>query len=270
VARLAVRARVVGAESVQTFASNPRGWAVPREDKALLTRVRKELELIGPLFVHAPYLVNLVSPSEGFRRRSKANLVWQMRRAAALGAAGVVVHAGAAGATRRSLALQRFRRAAIEALQAASAPLLIVELTAGGSGSLAGTWEQAAEILAIVEAHPRVRFCFDTCHAFAAGYDLSSAGGVRSFLNDMRSIVGAERLAVVHANDSRDPLGSRRDRHWHIGEGSIGAAGFRALLADPAVSGVPILIETPGSPDDDRRNMARLRRFARPARAPRA
>jgi deoxyribonuclease-4 len=145
------------------------------------------------------------------------------------------------------------------ALAAAPGPELVIELTAGGSGTIASRWPEAAEILHALDGEPRVRFCFDTCHALAAGYDLTTPEGLRACLAEMRREVGASRLALVHANDSRDPVGSRRDRHWHVGEGTIGLEPFRALMSDRDIRRVPIVIETPGTLADDLRNIARLR-----------
>lgn len=262
--KLVANALACGAEALQIFASNPRGWAPGRVVEAQDEAVREGLReaSIGPLFVHAPYLVNLASPDVEFRRRSASMLAWTMRRAESLGAAGVVVHSGAAGATPRAVALRRLRAGARLALEAATGPALVVELTAGGSGTIAARWPEAAEVLDAVDGEPRVGFCFDTCHALAAGYDLTTTAGMRACLAEMRREVGARRLALVHANDSRDPVGSRRDRHWHVGEGTIGIEPFRALLADPAVRRVPIVIETPGDLADDARNIARLRELS--------
>lgn len=262
-ARLVDNALACGAEAVQIFASNPRGWAASRVRPSLDARVRARMgqEGLGPLFVHAPYLVNLASPDPVFRRRSIGALVWTMRRAAALGARGVVVHAGAAGPTPRATALRRLRAGVRRAL-AVPGPDLVIELTAGGAGTLASRWRQAAEVLDALDGHPRARLCLDTCHALAAGYDITGPAGMRSFLREMRREVGAARLALVHANDSRDPPGSRRDRHWHVGEGAIGAEAFRALMRDPAVRRVPVIVETPGGLAGHARNIARLRELA--------
>jgi deoxyribonuclease-4 len=137
---------------------------------------------------------------------------------------------------------------------------VLIELTAGGSGAVASRWPQAAEVLSILEHHPRVRFCFDTCHAFAAGYDVSTATGLRSCLAEMRREVGADRLALIHANDSKDPLGSRRDRHEHLGRGSIGEECFRTLVQSGLARSVPLVVETPI--EGQTKDIALLRRLA--------
>jgi deoxyribonuclease-4 len=251
----------VGAEALQTFVSNPRGWAIPALDRAALARAGAAVREagLGPLFVHAPYLVNPASPSAAFRERSVAVLGWTLDRAAALGAEGVVVHAGSAGGAPRREALRRLRDALLPLLEGPG-PALVIELTAGGAGAVASRWPEAAEALHALDAHPRVGFCLDTCHAFAAGYDLSTDEGLRRCLAELRREVGEDRLLVVHANDSRDPLGSRRDRHAHLGRGRMGLEGFRALVRSRLARRVPIVVETP--PAGQAADIALLRRLA--------
>ncbi|MGH2812894.1 MAG: TIM barrel protein, partial [Actinomycetota bacterium] len=201
------RALERGAETIQIFASNPRGWKVSRfdtdADRAFVRQMREHD--VGPLFIHAPYLVNLASPSAEFRRRSVSALRWAMERALALRAVGVVVHAGSAGSRRRGVALRGVARAAGQVLGEGLAPALILELTSGGAGSVASRLEEAAEVLDACDGYPRLRFCLDTCHLHAAGYDLRSAEGVAELMGKARSLLGARRIALIHANDSRDP-----------------------------------------------------------------
>jgi deoxyribonuclease-4 len=256
-----------GAEVAQIFASNPRGWATPTPDDESGAAIRDALRAgrLGALFIHAPYLVNLAASDDRFRERSAASLAWTMRRAAELGAAGVVVHAGAGGSAPRRVAVRRVRQALLRALDADDRPALIVELTAGGRGTVASRWPEAAEVLAAVGDN-RIRLCFDTCHALAAGYDLRTPEAMAACLEEMRREIGPGRLALIHANDSRDAVGSRRDRHWHIGKGTIGLAPFRTLLESELVRGVPVVVETPGTLDDHARNIALLRSLAGPKR----
>jgi deoxyribonuclease-4 len=153
----------------------------------------------------------------------------------------------------RAEALSRARESLLPlADSAAGEVVMVVELTAGASGAVASRWPQAGELLDALEQHPRVRFGFDTCHAWAAGYDLATPKGMRSCLAEMRREIGVERLALVHANDSRDPVGSKRDRHEHLGRGTMGLEGFRALVRSDAARRVPLIVETPpeGQPSD--------------------
>ena len=245
-------AREVGAEVLQTFATNPRAWATPAYDRERMCAAGEEIRAagLGPIFLHAPYLVNLASAKPEFVERSVVNLRGTLGYAEALGA-GVVVHAGSAGEAGRIEGTIRVRNILLPMLETTSAPILI-ELMAGGTGAVASTWAEAAELLDALGGHERIRFCFDTCHAHAAGYDIATAEGVTSCFAEMEARVGVERLALIHANDSKDPRGSRRDRHEHLGHGTIGVDGFGALMATPAIRNLPIVVETPttGQPDD--------------------
>lgn len=244
--RIVLSAREVDAEAIQIFASNPRGWARPNTEAAALERIGNEVRDrgLGPFFVHAPYLVNPASPNAAFLQRSVETLIWTFERSTYLRADGVVVHAGAAGSTPRPEALLRVKAALLPIAELINITM-VIELTSGTSGSIASRWAHARELLETLEHHPKLRFCFDTCHAYSAGYDLSTAGGLRSCLDEMRREIGDDRLALVHANDSRDPLGSKRDRHEHLGRGTMGLDGFRALVRSSTARRVPIIVETP-------------------------
>ena len=142
-------------------------------------------------------------------------------------------------------------------------PEVVLELTAGGWGTVASTIPEAAELLDAVGRHPRATLCLDTCHLFAAGAPLDTPEGVAATLAGLRRHGLTRRLRLVHGNDARDPGGSRRDRHTHPGEGFIGETGFRAILADPAIRRCPVLVETRGHEEEHRRDVATLRRLAR-------
>lgn len=258
-------ARACGAEAVQVWASNPRGWAPPRvpEESAREFARRWREARIGPLFFHAPYMVNVASPSADFRRRSVELARATVELAEAVGAEGVVVHAGAAGArTERRRALELAAASLLAVAEAARRTDLLVELTAGGAGTVAATLPEARELLEAAGGHPRLGLCLDTCHLFAAGYPLDDPAGVAGTFDELRSLRLAGRVRLVHANDSKFPRGRRQDRHTHIGEGHIGEAGFRAILADPTVRRCPLVVETPGRLEDHARNIATLRRLA--------
>jgi deoxyribonuclease-4 len=265
-ARGALRYAVdVGAEAIQVFVSNPRGWAPspgdPRDDHAFREGCAAARM---PVFVHAPYLVNLGSPTLATQQKSVQALEHALGRGAAIGACGVVVHSGSAVAgARRSSALDQLRELLLPLLDGvpADGPRLLIEPTAGGGQSLAARVEELAEYFDVLERHPRLGVCLDTCHAQAAGHDLAAPGGVRSTLNALVKAVGRGRLGLLHANDSRDPLGSRRDRHEAIGAGSIGTDPFRELFVHPATRAVPVVVETPGGAAGHRRDLALLRRL---------
>lgn len=251
-----------GARAFQIFVSNPRAWAPPplTADRARAFRERRADAGIPLAFAHATYLVNIASPDPGFRRRSVDLARREAEAAAALDLDGLVVHAGAGGPGDRPAAVERAAASALE-VAVEGVPVLL-ELTAGGTGSVAATIPQAAELLEECGRDPRLGIVLDTCHLFAAGAALDDPAGVRSALAALRRYRLTRRLRVVHANDSRDPRGSRRDRHAHVGRGHIGEEGFRAILADPAVRRSAVLIETPGKLAEDLENLAVLRRLA--------
>lgn len=236
----------IGAETVQVFVSNPRGWAVtpgdPRED----ARMREREDL--PVFVHATYLINLGTPGEETARRSVASLEHALRRGALIGAEGVVVHTGSAVSGSREDGLNRVRERLLPVLERldAGAPAVLLEPMAGQGQVLCATVDDLARYLEAVDWHPAVGVCLDTAHAFAAGHDISTRAGMRAMLDRFGEAVGADRLRLVHANDSKAPCGSCRDRHENIGAGHIGAAPFAELFGHPVSAGVPVVVETPG------------------------
>lgn len=240
-----------GAGAVQVYVGNPRGWALtdgdPRQDAAF----RDGCAARGiPAYVHAPLLVNLGSPTAATVEKSLATLAHGLRRGGEIGADGVVFHAGSA--VDESYAAQAWRQVRegllplLDAAEAAGGPRLLVEPSAGGGRCLAARVEQLAEYFAAVDGHPWLGVCFDTCHALAAGHDLTVPGGMASTMDALVATVGPGRLRLIHANDSKDPVGSARDRHESIGAGTIGLAGFAELLAHPAARGIPLILETPG------------------------
>jgi deoxyribonuclease-4 len=243
----------VGARAVQVFVGNPRGWRLtagdPNQDALFIEGCT---ERGVPSFVHTPFLVNVGSPTEATVEQSISSIAHNLARGAQLGCAGVVVHAGSAvGEDRYDAALRQLPERLLPVLDAAPSdgPRLLIEPTAGGGKSLAATVEDLGPYLAALDGHPLVGVCFDTCHAWAAGHDLSVPGGMTATLDALEATVGPGRLGLVHANDSLDECGSKRDRHTTIGEGSIGAAPFAELLAHPSMAGIPVVVETPSELD---------------------
>jgi deoxyribonuclease-4 len=243
----------VAARAVQVFVGNPRGWKLtagdPKQD-ALFVEGCSERAI--PSFIHTPYLVNVGSPTEATVEQSVASIAHNLARGARLGCRGVVVHAGSAvGEDRYDAALRQLHERLLPVLDGLpdDGPRLLIEPTAGGGKSLAATVEDLGPYLAALENHPLVGVCFDTCHAWAAGHDLSIPGGMTATLDALEAAVGPGRLGLVHANDSLDECGSKRDRHTTIGAGSIGAAPFAELLAHPSTAGVPVVVETPSELD---------------------
>jgi len=255
-------AREIGAQAVQVFVSNPRGWAPSAGDPAQDEVFREDCAARGiAVYVHAPYLVNFGSPTEATLERSIQAVRHSLRRATAIGARGVVVHAGSAVAgAHREQALAQLRTRLLPVLELAdpSGPRLLVEPTAGGGQALASTVEQLEPWFAQLDHHPLLGVCLDTCHAFAAGHDVAVPGGMKKTLDALVKSVGRGRLALVHANDSKDPLGSLRDRHASIGTGHIGKDAFAELFRHSATRGVPVVVETPGDASAHRQDIELL------------
>ncbi len=243
-------ADAAGSEAVQVYVSNSRGWALPPGDPAQDAAFRDGcLDRGLPVYIHASLLVNLGSPTALTVERSVDTLAHALRRGAAIGATAVVFHAGSSvDPAHDAKALHQLHEALLPLLDRAAAaglPRLLVEPSAGGGRSLASKVQDLAPYLAAVEDHPWLGVCFDTCHAWAAGHDLATPGGLTATLDALVATVGADRLRLVHANDSKDECGSTRDRHERIGEGRIGAAAFAELFAHPATAGIPVIVETP-------------------------
>ncbi len=244
----------IGAETIQIFAGNPRGWAhsagKPEQDKAF----RDACENDGMrVFIHAPYLVNLGSPTPATYEKSVASVAHNMRRAVEIGAEGVVVHTGSCvtdGST--ATAMQQVREGLLPILDAVGedGPWLLLEPTAGQGQSLCAGVDDLEAYLAALDLHPRAGICLDTCHVFAAGAALDEPGGTSDVVDRILEIGGPDRLRLIHANDSMDVRGAFKDRHQKIGQGYIGIGAFEELFAHEATAGVPFILETPGSRDE--------------------
>ncbi|MFI5484563.1 deoxyribonuclease IV [Micromonospora echinaurantiaca] len=239
-----------GSEVVQVYVSNSRGWALPPGDPVQDALFRDGCaERDVPVFIHASLLVNLGSPTAATVERSALTLAHALRRGTAIGARGVVFHAGSAvDAGHADAAMRQVRETLLPLLDGAAAeggPMLLVEPSAGGGRSLASRVEHLGPYLDAVDGHPWLGVCFDTCHAWAAGHDLAAEGGMTATLDTLVATVGADRLKLVHANDSKDLCGSTRDRHENIGKGTIGEPAFAELMRHPATAGLPIVVETP-------------------------
>lgn len=250
----------IGAEAIQVFVGNPRGWARPPGRPAEDARLA---ECGLPVFVHTPYLVNPGSPNPETLEKSIESIRHCLQRGRAIGARGVVVHTGSSVTQAYEDALRQIHERLLPLLDEIpdDGPDLLLETMAGQANMLCATLPRLAPYVEALEHHPRVGVCLDTCHVFAAGHDLTAPGGVHETLDTLRAAAG-DRLRLIHANDSKDPCGSGRDRHENIGDGTIGEPPFAALLHHPAVAGVPVVIETPGhAPAPQRRDLETLKRL---------
>ncbi|WP_026405744.1 deoxyribonuclease IV [Actinomadura rifamycini] len=252
----------IGAEAIQVFVANPRGWALPAGKPAEDAELRDRDDV--PVYVHAPYLVNFGSPSEETLEKSIATVRHSLERGRAIGARGVVVHTGSAVSQAYDAAMRQVHEHVLPLLEEIpdDGPRLLLEPMAGQGKMLCAKVQDLGPFFEELEHHPKLGVCFDTCHAFAAGHDLAAPGGVKETIDALVETVGAGRLDLVHANDSKDACGSAKDRHENIGAGQIGEDPFAALFAHPAVAGVPFIIETPGrDPGPHGRDIATLKRL---------
>ncbi|MEV7420792.1 deoxyribonuclease IV [Streptomyces sp. NPDC089919] len=257
-------ARELAAETVQVFVANPRGWATPAGNPAQDEAFREACAAERlPAYVHAPYLINFGSHTEATVEKSVESLRHSLRRGREIGALGVVVHTGSAtGGRPREVALAQVRQYMLPLLDELTHdddPFLLLESTAGQGSSLCSrTWDFGPYFEAL-DAHPKLGICLDTCHVFAAGHDLAEPGGAKQTLDLLVDTVGPGRLKLIHANDSKEGVGERKDRHANIGAGHIGEEAFRELLTHPETAGVPLVIETPGGKEGHAADVARLK-----------
>ncbi|MCL2581800.1 MAG: deoxyribonuclease IV [Streptosporangiales bacterium] len=238
-------AEAVEAEVIQVFVSNPRGWAESKGDPRQDELIR---QAPVPVFIHAPYLINLGAANPETAAKSARAVEYALDRGRQIGARGVVVHTGSATGGDKERALRQVGELMLPVLSrlGEDAPDLLLEPMAGQGQMLCARAEDAGPYLEALERHPRVGLCLDTCHLFAAGHDLRAPGGVDETLKAVERAAGADRVRLVHANDSMTALGSKRDRHETIGKGEIGTDPFRELLAHPMMKNVPFVAETPG------------------------
>jgi len=260
------RAREIGANTFQIFTSSPRMWRAPRVDPKQAARMRELREKldVGPLVVHTSYLVNVCSQSEETRGKSVAAFRGEIERALAFGAEYLVLHPGSwKGLTRDEglkLAAESIERA-IDGLPWQGTDFhILIENTAGAEYSLGGSFEQVAELVALLKRAAPVGVCLDTCHTHVAGYDLVSAEGYEETVRLADAAVGLKAVRVWHCNDAKAARGSKLDRHEHIGQGSMGVEPFRRLLNDARFAHCAFVAETPvDEPGDEERNVRVLK-----------
>jgi deoxyribonuclease-4 len=262
------RALHVDCRALQIFTKNASQWkAKPLSGEAVeLFRTAREESGLGVVFAHDSYLINLASPDPLLLAKSIAAMGDELERAERLGLPFVVSHPGAhkgdgeaAGLARVAHSLDEVHRQHPD-LEAK----ILIETTAGQGTSLGFRFEHLASIIEQVEQPERLGVCLDTCHIFAAGYDLRTPESWNRTMDEFQRLVGFEWLQAIHVNDSKKDLGSRVDRHDHIGKGALGLESFRYLMQDQRLEGIPKVLETHKGPDleDDRRNLATLRQLA--------
>ncbi len=267
---MAGRARDFGCETAQIFSRSPRGGQARPLPAEEVEAARRTLDAAGvkPLVIHMPYFANLCAPDEDLRSYAVETMAGELERAALLGSPFVVTHLGRPGEeTGLAEALNLAAASAAEALggtlASALGVTLLLENTAGAGRELGADLRELAELYRRLDARcaGRVGVCLDTCHAHAAGYDLGTPQGVGRFARLASELFGTRAVKVIHANDAAAEAGSHRDRHALIGRGTIGEAGFRALMAEPLFGRCPFLVETPGTDEERAEDLARLRRI---------
>jgi deoxyribonuclease IV len=271
----AERAYRLGANTFQIFSSSPRQWKPWSLAKAQcddMRRLREKYD-IRPLVIHTSYLVNLASATPEFHRKSVEAFRGELERALALCAEYLVLHPGSFRGRSREEGLQLVAHSIAEAAQGLelenSNLTILVENTAGAEFSLGGSFEQVAHLLEYLRPVCRVGACIDTCHTHVCGYDIVTDAGYEHTLQYLDQTIGLKNVPVWHCNDAKDPRGSKRDRHEHIGRGTIGLEPFRRLLNDPRTEHAAFIAETPiDAPRDDLQNVATLKSLVAVAKAP--
>ena len=263
------RAVAAGANTFQIFSSSPRQWraaAVKPEDAKKMRELRAKHD-VGPVAIHASYLINLCSQTESVRVNGVAAFRGEVERALALGAEYLVLHPG----SWKGLTREEGLRLAAESIEKAIDGVpwqgkdfkILIENTAGAEFSLGGKLEQVAELVERLKACAPVGVCLDTCHVHVSGYDIVSPDGYTETMLLVRDTVGFDDVKVWHCNDAKAAMGSKLDRHEHIGEGTIGAEVFRRLLHDERFGHAVFIAETPvDAPGDEARNVGVLRTLA--------
>ena len=242
------RAVATGCEAIQIFTTASNRWKPRPLPDAEVQQFREQADHadVRPIMAHASYLINLAAPDATLRQRSIDALVEELRRADALGLIGVVLHPGAYTTSTEDEGLRRIAEGigAVFATHPSGAAQLLLEHTAGQGTVLGHRFEHLASIMASLDGSARLGVCLDTCHLVSAGYDIITPEGYAAVFEEFDRVIGLDRLKAFHVNDSRKPLGSRLDRHEHIGDGYIGTEPFGRLLKDERFRALPMVLET--------------------------
>jgi deoxyribonuclease IV len=242
------RAHARGCETIQFFSRNPRGWNYSPLNKKEVEAFRSSVQSsdLFPIFLHMPYLPNIAAAKSKFYKRSIRSIATDLQRAEQLGAQYLIIHIGHRMESSEDKAIETVSQGINQAFEnVKNSVILLMENTAGQGTEIGYNFDQIKKIVEGVHDHQRMGVCLDTAHTFEAGYDLSDKNGIDRTLKKFDQAIGLKRLHLLHLNDSKTPLGSRKDRHWHIGEGYIGLEGFRLLVNHPSLSHLPGIMETP-------------------------
>ena len=257
------RAHALECNTLQIFSHNPRGWAVKKisaEEASQFKSLRQRLN-ISPLYIHTSYLINMASRDKILRKRSIDLLVSEMDRADVIGAGYVILHIGSASGNDEGVSRKRAIGALNEVAQMGLWKAnLLIENTAGERGDISSTVEDLAEIMVNVKGSLISGACFDTCHAFAAGYNIREDRGTQKIVNEIEKYIGLDKVKLIHLNDSKGDMGSGIDRHEHIGLGKIGMKGLSQFINYQSFRDIPLILETPKKTAyDDPTNLKKVR-----------
>jgi deoxyribonuclease-4 len=257
------RAKVRGCETIQFFSRNPRGWRYGPLKLKEVGEFRASIQSsrLFPVFLHLPYLPNIASWNSKFYGRSIHSIIVDLKRAEQIGAQHLIIHVGHRMKSSEEESIEAVSQGINQAFEKVKNSItLLLENTAGQGTEIGYNFEHLRRILDGVHDRERIGICLDAAHCFEAGYDLSRKEGIESTLDSFDQTIGLKRLHLLHLNDSKTPLGSRKDRHWHIGEGYIGKEGFRYLINHPSIRGLPGILETPRKDTvEDLKNMKAIR-----------
>ena len=260
-------ARTIGAETIQIFAGSPQTWRAPSHTDAAVAAFREGVAVqgVGSVFLHGVYISNLASSKPPIRHMSVTAVAGHQEWANRLGAAGQIIHPGSAGSEPLDEALERVVKGVGRVLAQVDGPAkLLLECCAGQGATIGRQFAELEYVVRALDDDERLGWVLDTCHAFNAGYDLTTDEGFAAMVDEIEATIGFARLGAVHVNDSKTPLGAQVDRHENIGEGYIGSEAFARLLRHPAFADVPMILEVPGfdKKGPDLKNVARLRALA--------
>ncbi|RZN35656.1 MAG: deoxyribonuclease IV [Methanophagales archaeon ANME-1-THS] len=260
------RAQALGCDTFQIFSRNPRGWKIKELTGHDTTGFIEKLKdsRIFPAVDHMPYLPNLAASADGVYTQSVAALIEELKRCDALHIPYLVTHLGSHRGFGKAEGFQRIIDAINHAFtEADNRVMLLLENTAGTKNSMGGTFEDIRWIMDHIERKERIGICFDTCHAFVAGYELRTEESLNAVMEHFDAVLGLDLLKLIHLNDATGDLDSRLDRHEHIGLGCIGEAGFRVILKDIRIRELPLILETPvDSRRGDKANIQKVRELA--------
>jgi deoxyribonuclease-4 len=243
--------RALELKSVQIFSDNPSAWrSAPVDPRATAAFKEALIQLdVQPAMTHAMYLINLAGPNPDFQKKSRKALAAEMLRAESYGCAYVVTHVGSHMGDGAQAGIDRVVAALDDVLTMTekSATVCLLETSSGGGAYVGANFDDLAQILGRLPQHAeRLGVCFDTAHVYASGYDIGGADGMRKTLEQLTSVIPAQRVRACHCNDTTVPLGGKADRHHHIGQGNVGIEGFRALLTYEPFAHCAFVLETPG------------------------